>query len=120
EGAFLLMADIEDATTGEQGKVRQWLARALRAPRDPAWVADGYISERWAPFSPVTGRLDALVWKVPVERAAQMIEQEDADHPSPDLTLPAIAPDPEMPAPPADPDVTPPPPTLAQEPPSTE
>jgi len=76
ERAFLLMADIEEASTGEQGRVREWLSRALRAPRDAAWVADGYVSERWAPFSPVTGRIDAFEWKVPVERAAQMIEQD--------------------------------------------
>ena len=82
EGAFLLMADIEEAETGQQGKVREWLARALRAPRDPAWVADGYISERWAPLSPVTSRIDAFVWKVPVERTAQTIEQDDDRHPA--------------------------------------
>jgi HemY protein len=52
EGAFMLMADIEDADTGDQGKVREWLARAVRAPRDPAWTADGYVSEEWAPVSP--------------------------------------------------------------------
>jgi HemY protein len=76
ERAFLLMADIEEAETGEQGRVREWLSRALHAPRDAAWVADGYVSDRWAPFSPVTGRIDAFEWKVPLERAAQMIEQE--------------------------------------------
>ena len=31
-----------------------------RAPRDPAWIADGVISDRWAPVSPITGRLDAF------------------------------------------------------------
>jgi len=60
EGAFMLMADIEDAETGDQGKVREWLARAVRAPRDPAWTADGYVAEEWAPVSPISGRLDAL------------------------------------------------------------
>lgn len=74
EGAFLLLADIEEAETGDQGKVRQWLARAVRAPRDPAWVADGYISERWAPASPVTGRIDAFEWRVPVERLGPTID----------------------------------------------
>jgi HemY protein len=74
ERAFLLMADIEEADTGEQGRVREWLSRAVRAQRDAAWVADGYVSDRWAPFSPVTGRIDAFEWRVPVERAAQMIE----------------------------------------------
>jgi HemY protein len=78
EGAFLLLADIEDAETGDQGRVRHWLARAVRAPRDPAWVADGFVSERWAPVSPITGRLDAFEWRVPVERLGQVIEGEEA------------------------------------------
>ena len=96
ERAFLLMADIEEAETGEQGRVREWLARALRAPRDAAWVADGYVSDRWAPFSPVTGRIDAFEWKVPVERVAQMIEQDREEIVPESPVLPAridIAPD---------------------------
>ncbi len=76
EGAYLLLADIEEADGGDEGKVRQYLARALRAPADPAWVADGIVSERWAPVSPVTGRLDAFVWRAPVERLTQVIEEE--------------------------------------------
>jgi HemY protein len=77
EGAYLLLADVEEAETGDQGRVRQLLSKAVRAPRDPAWVADGVISERWAPASPVTGRLDAFEWKAPVERLGQLIEQEE-------------------------------------------
>ena len=65
ESIFLLMADIEEAETGDQGRVRYWMAQALRAPRDPAWVADGIVSEKWLPVSPVTGRLDAFEWKAP-------------------------------------------------------
>lgn len=65
--ACLLMAELEDIENGDTGSARQWLARALRAARDPAWVADGVASDTWAPVSPVTGRLDAFVWKVPVE-----------------------------------------------------
>jgi HemY protein len=83
EGAYLLLADIEEAETGDQGRVRQHLAKAVRAQRDPAWVADGFVSERWAPVSPVTGKLDAFEWRVPVERLGQLIEQDDmAIHPS--------------------------------------
>ena len=63
ESIYLLMADIEEAETGDQGRVRHWLAQALRAPRDPEWVADGQVSELWLPISPVTGRLDAFEWK---------------------------------------------------------
>jgi len=79
EGAYLLLADIEEADTGDQGRTRQLLGRALRAPRDPAWVADGYVSDRWAPCSPVTGKLDAFEWRVPVERLGQLIEQEQEE-----------------------------------------
>lgn len=92
ERAFLLMADIEEAETGEQGRVREWLARALRAPRDAAWVADGYVADRWAPFSPVTGRIDAFEWKVPLERVAQTIEQEREEIVPPAEALPSPAP----------------------------
>ncbi|MGE5261504.1 MAG: heme biosynthesis protein HemY, partial [Actinomycetota bacterium] len=46
---------------------REWLARALRAPRDRAWIADGYVSDRWLPVSPVTGAVDAFEWKAPVD-----------------------------------------------------
>ena len=70
EGLYLLLADIEEAETGDQGRVRHWLSQAVRAPRDPAWTADGYVSETWEPVSPVTGKLDAFEWKVPVEQLA--------------------------------------------------
>lgn len=84
ESAYLLLADIEEAGAGDQGKVKEWLSRALRAPRDPAWVADGVASPQWAPISPVTGRLDAFQWKAPVERLAPTIEL-DEPQPTPAL-----------------------------------
>ena len=64
----LLMAEIEEAA-GDDGAVREWLARAARAPRDRAWVADGIIADRWAPAAP-NGALDAFVWRTPDERIA--------------------------------------------------
>ncbi|MEO0543434.1 MAG: heme biosynthesis protein HemY [Pseudomonadota bacterium] len=79
ESAYLLMADIEETETGDQGKIREWLSRALRAPRDPAWTADGYVAEKWAPFSPVSGRIDAFEWKVPVERIGENLIENDMD-----------------------------------------
>ncbi|MER8476881.1 heme biosynthesis protein HemY [Mesorhizobium sp. M1163] len=88
EGAYLLLADIEEAETGDQGKVRQLLSKAVRAPRDPAWVADGVVSERWAPVSPITGRLDAFEWRAPMERLGQLI---DSDEDAPEAPVPAIA-----------------------------
>jgi HemY protein len=61
------MARIEGGEHGNTGKVREWLARAINAPRDPAWTADGVVVDHWAPISPVTGALDAFQWKIPVE-----------------------------------------------------
>ena len=61
----LLMAELEAAEHGDHGKAREWTVRALRAKRDPAWVADGYVSPEWLPASPRTGALDAFVWAVP-------------------------------------------------------
>lgn len=64
----LMMADIEETEHGPTGRMREWLARAARAPRDPTWVADGVVSDRWLPASPVTGQIDAFRWETPVER----------------------------------------------------
>lgn len=61
----LLMAELEAAEHADIGKAREWTARAVRANRDPAWIADGVVSDRWAAVSPVSGRLDAFVWEVP-------------------------------------------------------
>jgi HemY protein len=61
-----LMARIE-AGEGNKGREREWLARAVRAPRDRAWIADGYVSDRWLPVSPVSGAVDAFQWKAPVD-----------------------------------------------------
>ncbi|MEQ1696894.1 MAG: heme biosynthesis HemY N-terminal domain-containing protein, partial [Hyphomicrobiaceae bacterium] len=65
-----LMARIESEEHGDKGRVREWLARAVNAPRDPVWTADGVIAETWAPSSPITGQLDAFQWRVPVEHAS--------------------------------------------------
>jgi HemY protein len=73
-----LMAALEDME-GDQGRSREWMGRAVNARRDPAWTADGFVSERWLPVSPVTGRLDAFVWKDPLageDHAAGALTQE--------------------------------------------
>jgi HemY protein len=62
----MLMAELEELT-GDAGRAREWMGRALHARHDPAWTADGFVSDRWMPVSPVSGRLDAFQWKVPVE-----------------------------------------------------
>src|SRR5436305_14243433 len=74
------------------------MARALNAPRDPAWTADGIVSDRWLPVSPVSGRLDAFQWRVPVaevgERATLVIDAPAEREPAAHAGLPR----PELPA----------------------
>ena len=91
----LIMAEIEDLEHDAQGLVREWLSRGSRAPRDAAWFADGVWSKKWAPVSPVTGKLDAFRWQQPKEGLTGPIESPPSPY--------------EPPPPP------PPPPTLAVE-----
>jgi HemY protein len=86
----LLMADIEEAE-GNNGAVREWLGRAARAPRDKAWVADGVISDRWAPVSP-SGTLDGFVWRTPDERIAVPTESAAPAPPPPTAAIAAPTP----------------------------
>jgi HemY protein len=62
----MLMAEIERTEHGDSGRARAWTLRAVRARHDPVWTADGYVSDRWGPVSPVSGRLDAFQWQTPV------------------------------------------------------
>ncbi|MFX5903544.1 hypothetical protein ABTE48_19010, partial [Acinetobacter baumannii] len=85
------------------GSARVWMQRAVRAALDPAWTADGYVSEYWRPVSPVTGRLDAFQWLTPVaalpSEKAPVLEAEVAAEPDlppvleagPAVTLPPPA-----------------------------
>jgi HemY protein len=77
--AAALMAVLEQMQ-GDDGRAREWMTRALSAQRDPAWTADGFVSVRWLPVSPVTGRLDAFEWKDPLAGmpdAGTLIEAEE-------------------------------------------
>lgn len=106
ESIFLLLADIEEADTGDEGRIRHWMAQALRSPRDPAWTADGVTSPTWLPVSPVSGRLDAFEWKAP---PLQLSGTTEDGHPNADeaiRSLPPVsatppAPEPEPAKPPA-------------------
>ena len=88
-----LMARIEAGEQGDKGREREWLARAVRAPRDRAWIADGYVSDRWLPVSPVTGAVDGFEWKAPVDAIGRgddtlLIDEPVAPEPVPSLALP--------------------------------
>lgn len=88
-----LMAEIEAAADAGEGVVREWLARAVRAPQDPAWIADGYRAAEWDAVSPITGELDRYVWSLPAGAAIAPVSAVDLTPPQralpgPDGTLP--------------------------------
>jgi HemY protein len=95
----MLMAEIERTEHGDSGRAREWTLRAVRALHDPVWTADGYVSDHWRPVSPLTGRLDAFQWQMPLaalpadSHAALVVEAEEADPTTGDrlTALPAAA-----------------------------
>ena len=63
-----LMAEIEQRENGDEGRAREWMARACVLSAARKWTADGIASDRWMPVSPVSGRLDAFQWRGPAGR----------------------------------------------------
>jgi HemY protein len=88
-----LMAEIEQAEHGDEGRVREWMACAMRASGDPVWTADGVVSDRWLPVTP-NGRLDGFEWRVPLAEigvSRTVIEVTPPPAPSgPEQAAPAI------------------------------
>ena len=80
-----LMAEIEESEHGDEGRVREWMGRAMRASGDPVWTADGVVSERWMPVSP-NGRLDGFEWRMPLAEIG-------VSRPVIEMTPPAADPD---------------------------
>ena len=79
--------------------LRGWITEraasgAVRAPRDPEWVADGQVSAHWLPVSPVTGKLGAFEWKQAYGPAQSAIEDHSNHAEEAFRTLPAPAPTP--------------------------
>ncbi len=99
-----LMAELEEKNSGDIGRSREWMARALTAQRDPAWTADGLVSNAWMPVSPATGRLDAFEWRIPVADLGPhgpVIEHDRARAPQPSAAAAAPLPSPRPEAEPA-------------------
>lgn len=125
--ACLLMAELAAKEHGDHGRAREWMARALRAARDPVWTADGQASDVWLPASLVTGRLDAFEWKVPVAEIGGPVLQVDdvlADHHESEQPAPVPGPIIEVLAAPVAEEPPPPPPpdpvTVVVEPPQPQ
>ena len=91
----MLMAELEEKEHGDEGRAREWMTRAARAKPDPTWTADGFMSDRWMPVSPVTGRLDAFQWKDPIaDLDADEAVIEHLREPRPPVSPPAAPPPP--------------------------
>ncbi len=102
-----LMAEIEESEHGDEGRVREWMGRAMRAAGDPAWTADGVVSEQWRPVSP-NGRLDGYVWKVPLAEIGVTRPVIEAAPSPPQATVKAIEAAPlAAPVPPTEPELPP-------------
>ncbi|MBI2714202.1 MAG: heme biosynthesis protein HemY [Rhizobiales bacterium] len=97
------MAEIEEAEHGDEGRVRQWMGRAMRASGDPVWTADGVVSDRWMPVSP-NGRLDGFQWKLPLAEIGvsrpvievelpPVAEPEPKAQPASELAAPPVRPE---------------------------
>jgi HemY protein len=94
----------------------------VNARRDPAWTADGFVSDRWLPVSPVSGRLDAFSWKDPLagedhahpalEHAARLALDAPRE-PPPEGPAPAAMPSPLVDVSPRKPEAHSPPPSAA-------
>ena len=61
-----LMAEIEEAEHGDEGRVREWMMRAMHAVRrsglDGGWRCVGSLAARLAEI----GRIDGFEWRVPL------------------------------------------------------
>src|SRR6476646_10418050 len=89
-----LMAEIEEAEHGDEGRVREWMARAMRASGDPAWTAEGVVSERWLPVTP-GGKLDGFEWRPPLAEIGVSRPVIEAAPPAVEKVAPAVAPAPQ-------------------------
>lgn len=63
---YRLLAELEQAERGDGDKARIWLAKAVDAPPDPAWLCEttGEVRASWSAFGP-DGRFDSLHWGSP-------------------------------------------------------
>ncbi len=68
--SLALMAAIEKGQGAPEPVVKAWLARALTAPRGPAWICRkcGHVHGEWVPVCEQCGAFDSLEWAMPPEQ----------------------------------------------------
>ncbi len=69
-----IMAAIERGEGTDEPVVRDWLAKALSAPRSEQWICDNcqHINLAWTPTCSNCGSIDTLTWRRPPEGVAAM------------------------------------------------
>lgn len=75
---YRLLAEVEQAE-GQGEKARAWLAKAVDAPPDPAWLCPttGEVRAGWSAFGP-DGRFDSLRWGSPPKIVPLLHEDAEA------------------------------------------
>jgi len=75
---YRLLAEVEQAE-GQGEKARAWLAKAVDAPPDPAWLCPttGEVRASWSAFGP-DGRFDSLRWGSPPKIVPLLRSDADA------------------------------------------
>jgi len=85
EGVFLLLADIHAALGSDESTIRHYLAEAVHAPADFAWMADGQILAQWVAISPLSHRIGGCEWQQPLKQTPPLLAlpiSESATQPS--------------------------------------
>ena len=92
----LLMARLEESDAGDMAAARGWLARAVTAPPDPAYVCRrcGGESSQWMALCPECGGFDTLGWRTPPYGSGPSIAAPIAVGAAPMLPAPDGAGDP--------------------------
>ncbi|HET6469386.1 MAG TPA: heme biosynthesis HemY N-terminal domain-containing protein [Geminicoccaceae bacterium] len=98
--ACRLMAELERASSGPGPQVQEWLARAVEARPDRAWVCEdtGDVLLAWAPFGS-SGAFDTGRWAeppkvmalLPDRRSTFVLIESEPEAPAPDRPRPAPA-----------------------------
>ncbi|HTT78055.1 MAG TPA: heme biosynthesis HemY N-terminal domain-containing protein [Stellaceae bacterium] len=88
----LAMARLAEQGPDDPAAARQWLDRAIAAPRAPAYVCArcGAAAELWQPQCPYCGQFDTLAWRVP-EAAGEAIGAALPAAAAPMLPAPDVA-----------------------------
>jgi HemY protein len=84
--AYRMLAEVAQAE-GDGEKTRMWLAKAVVAPPDSAWLCQstGEVQARWSAFGP-DGRFDSLRWGKPPKIVPMLGEQRALVIPPPAKT----------------------------------